>query len=333
MAKTGEKMRRRDFLSGALGTLCVTEAAANGTSVFVSERSISADSPVAPAAAGDLIINEFPSLSEALETFPFEIVTTKGDAAFRKWSSLKESGQTPIILGGDEDLSAIAFGLSFDDRTPKEILQLAKNMEFPVDLQAFNKELNAQQCTQTKIMIAKNDARLPKIVEYNDKGERRELTEEETHAELLSVCDLSYRPPIGRWPLFPPRSYEGPSVSYDVSTGRPLDTVYIALLPTDDWTEAPAYLKWGNWNANPSAEYHVSAFRKWRDDYGAELVAMSRDVVELRVTRRPKSRKEALALAEELYGYCPDIVEQGAGTLSALAAELKGGHWWFFWWD
>ncbi len=31
--------------------------------------------------------------------------------------------------------------------------------------------------------------------------------------------------------------------------------------------------------------------------------------------------------------YCPDIVDQGVGTLDALATVLVSGSVWFFWWD
>jgi hypothetical protein len=53
----------------------------------------------------------------------------------------------------------------------------------------------------------------------------------------------------------------------------------------------------------------------------------------IRVKSRPPTRKAALELAREQYVYCSDIVEQGAQTLSALAAMLMGSGWWYFWWD
>jgi hypothetical protein len=54
------------------------------------------------------------------------------------------------------------------------------------------------------------------------------------------------------------------------------------------------------------------------------LVGLSHDVVNIRVRRRPKTRGEALDLAREQYSYCSDIVDQGVGTLNALAAALMG---------
>jgi hypothetical protein len=35
----------------------------------------------------------------------------------------------------------------------------------------------------------------------------------------------------------------------------------------------------------------------------------------------------------EHYDYCSDIVDQGTGILSKLAASLATHNGWYFWWD
>jgi hypothetical protein len=55
--------------------------------------------------------------------------------------------------------------------------------------------------------------------------------------------------------------------------------------------------------------------------------------LELRVPRPPATREAAVALAIQQYAYCYDIVDQGAGSIDALAASLMNGSVWFFWWD
>jgi hypothetical protein len=60
---------------------------------------------------------------------------------------------------------------------------------------------------------------------------------------------------------------------------------------------------------------------------------MEYDTFELHVSRPPSSREAAMELAEEQYGFCSDIVDQGVESLEALAATLFDGHIWFFWWD
>ncbi|MCJ2187031.1 DUF4253 domain-containing protein [Novosphingobium beihaiensis] len=115
--------------------------------------------------------------------------------------------------------------------------------------------------------------------------------------------------------------------------GQPLEKVHVLFIPTQHGWEVPAYLRWGNWNACPPPEYHVAALRQWHDRFGAELVGMTGDRMDVHVASPPASRDAALGTAKEIYRYCPDIVDQGTGTLSALAAAMVSGHWWNFWWD
>jgi hypothetical protein len=139
-------------------------------------------------------------------------------------------------------------------------------------------------------------------------------------------------PQMGEWPAEAPRSPQL-SVAADLFSGTPLPLTHLIVIPTNDWTTIPAFLRWGGWNDCPAPEYHVAALRSWRDRFGAELVGLGPDVMNIRVSRKPETRSAALDLAREQYEYCNDIVDQGVGTLSALAAGLMENDWWFFWWD
>lgn len=109
--------------------------------------------------------------------------------------------------------------------------------------------------------------------------------------------------------------------------------VLILLLPTREGWQTPAYLGWGNWNSCPEASVHTAIFKRWQQQYGAEPMLIAQDVIEARVARPPQTRDAALSLAREHYLYCADIVDQGVGTLDALAAGLKDAGYWYFWWD
>jgi hypothetical protein len=141
-----------------------------------------------------------------------------------------------------------------------------------------------------------------------------------------------HEPQVGEWPSTPPES-PGLSVTLDLRSQKPLRTTHIVLVPTKDWTTVPAHLHWGGWNDCPAPEYHIAALRSWRDRFSAELIGLGSDVMNIRVEKKPESRTTALDLAKELYAYDSDIVDQGVGTLSALAAALMANEWWFFWWD
>jgi hypothetical protein len=38
-------------------------------------------------------------------------------------------------------------------------------------------------------------------------------------------------------------------------------------------------------------------------------------------------------LARRMYNFCPDIVEQGTGTVAKLAEEVKENQSFYLWWD
>ncbi len=273
---------------------------------------------------------------KALEKFPLKLVESTGDKALAKWQELKAAGQgSPIILAGDKTDALGNLLNPFGPDVPEEpapvddILRLAAGIEFPADLVKQRKaesEFFLQQFK--KDLAAKPDMSLPRITQ-TDGVTTRTLARE----EVLAAMEMEpEEPPLGEWPAKPEPSV-GLTVVSDILTGKPLPKAYVGIAPTDDWTTIPAYLRWGGWNECPAAEYHVAAMRGWRDRYGAELVGMSADTLNLRIATRPKTREEALALAREHYIYCADIIDQGFPSYSALAAYLMANDWWYFWWD
>lgn len=152
-------------------------------------------------------------------------------------------------------------------------------------------------------------------------------------AERVRPFDsLRAEEPRGPWPEDDESSTDF-LTPFEILTGRPRESVSVALMPTPNGWEVPAILGYGGWNACPPPEIHVALLNQWHARFGAELACIDRDVIELHVARPPASREEALRVAREQYLYCPDIVDQGAGTVDALAATLKGGTAWYFWWD
>lgn len=277
--------------------------------------------------------------ADALAHFPLELIETTGAQALAKWQELKSAGRgVPVVLAGEDMMHHFGNLLTpFGPNGPKappprpveDILRAAAEIHFPDDLARRKKaETEAAISTLKGELAANPNLQLPQITEQKD-GKSRAYSRDQIIAELEKP---PREPPVGRWPLWPDKS-PGLTVALDAISGKPAAKAYIGLAPTDDWTTIPAYLRWGGWNDCPAAEYHVAAMRTWRDRYGAELIGMSSDTLNIRVANRPKSRQEALSLAREQYVYCTDLIDQGVQTYSALGASLMANAWWFFWWD
>jgi len=249
------------------------------------------------------------ALSEAeralIETLPFQRHAVPGDRVFAAWQQLRVAGDGyPIIVGDDESLARLAEGLAFDDRESGEILEAAAALQMP------------------EAMAARRRQEHDEAVDY-----LRSVGQEPDGEEMDE-------PPTGDWPAHAPElGVDGPLLAIGVLAQRPLDRANILVIPAASGPEVPAHLRYGNWNECPRAEYHVALLRSWHERYGAELVSMGADTVELRVKRRPASREEALALAREHYAYCNETVDQGTQGLATRAANLMRSDWWFFWWD
>jgi len=137
---------------------------------------------------------------------------------------------------------------------------------------------------------------------------------------------------IGDWPMS--EVVQPELVAHkELLSGRPLEKVFIGLIPTSKSYEIPAFLNFGGWNECPDSEIHVAIMRYWHEKYGADIISVTPDTVECTVKKPPQTKEEALALAKEQFIYCPDIVFQGTGTISNLAASLINAENWYFWWD
>jgi hypothetical protein len=286
--------------------------------------------------------------SEAIANFPFKRVQVRGADALNAWRRLKaENRGTLVVIGDDESLTYLAqpFDPSNDSSTPREILDAASRIRFPEDLFALRKVEDAEDAEFAATWAKLATGPVPSIVESKEGNltifSFRRGTDPVpmgTHGHIIRpdvirdyIARQSRGPQLGEWPS-EPSPWPGLSIATDLY-GEPLAKVYIAIIPTDDWTTVPAYLRWGGWGKCPDPEYHVAALRSWRARYGVELVGLSFDVMNLRTAKRPSTREIALALAREQYAYCSDIIDQGTGTLSALAATLMVSDWWNFRWD
>jgi hypothetical protein len=235
-----------------------------------------------------------PSLD--LAKLPFQYIKSTGVGALGQFEELKrDTSIAPVIVGSDDDLARILEDFHAQTETTESYLKKADQLGL-----AFS------------------------ISDYQ-KSRREDGDVDEEYEEFLKELKSDW-PSTGF-------SLNSPTIVTDVFDGKPLPVVWLLLIPSKASANIPAFLKWGDWNECPQAHVHVAMLRKWQREYGAELVGITDDVLNIRVARRPTSKKEAIVLAEEMFHYAPDVVVQGTESISALAASLMRSDYWYFWWD
>jgi hypothetical protein len=74
----------------------------------------------------------------------------------------------------------------------------------------------------------------------------------------------------------------------------------------------------------------ISIIKTFDKKYSLELIGASGDWCEFLIHNEPKNWTQ---FAKEVYKVCPDVVDQGTGTVEALALEMKKTRRLYFWWD
>jgi hypothetical protein len=227
--------------------------------------------------------------------FPYPLERVPGAQALATLAQLQSAGRgIPILLGEEEALGMMAEIFDDAEDSVDDLILAARAIDVPAWLQARAAELEE---------------------DGDEDGEEEDDIEE------------------SEWPDVDTVANDQLSVHKDILTNEPHAQVVIALIPAAESWMVPCYLRAGGWNECPAAEEQAAVFKYWEEKYGATLACVSSDVIELQVARPPQTREDALALAREQYIFCTDIVEQGTGTVEALAATLLNGRVWYFWWD
>ena len=122
--------------------------------------------------------------------------------------------------------------------------------------------------------------------------------------------------------------------SYWNSDSKMTYPLILAKIPVKNPWEVFAYLPFGGWNECPDTPELMAVAKYWFEQHGAVPAAMSHDELEF-LLPAPVSEKEAIDVAVELYGFCPDVIDQGPedATAGALADVLRQSTVWYFWWD
>jgi len=105
---------------------------------------------------------------------------------------------------------------------------------------------------------------------------------------------------------------------------------HIGILKTTDKYTILKQIATDGINWNITNDSLISIIKTFDKKYALELIGASGDWCEFTIHKEPKSWTQ---LAREVYKVCPDVVDQGTGTVEVLAGEMKKTKRLYFWWD
>lgn len=74
----------------------------------------------------------------------------------------------------------------------------------------------------------------------------------------------------------------------------------------------------------------IERLKKWDAEFGLDLHGAGFDWLEGTLRRPPA---DMARFAAEVFEFCPDVVEQGTGSVEALADEMRKSNTLYLWWD
>lgn len=108
----------------------------------------------------------------------------------------------------------------------------------------------------------------------------------------------------------------------------------LALIPVRRGADVLTALGWSGAANHVSRTAGLSAMaRSWEERFGARLLRLGPDRLDLSVAAPPQNPDHAAAVAAEHWTFAPDRILQETGTIEAYAQEIRGRRTWSFWWE
>jgi hypothetical protein len=106
----------------------------------------------------------------------------------------------------------------------------------------------------------------------------------------------------------------------------------ISIIPGTDKFDILRIQQTNGNNYDISNERVISKLKEWYRRYPFIIIGADYDWVEANFEVFPEG-KALKAFAKEIYKFCPDIVEQGSGSINGLIEEMEETRKLYLWWD
>lgn len=104
----------------------------------------------------------------------------------------------------------------------------------------------------------------------------------------------------------------------------------LALVPSKDDLEYLRMIRPDGINHGLSADDVIEKYQTWNQQFGLKLNGAGRSWLEAEILKDPPDWQ---AFAQEVYQFCPNVIDQGVGSVEILAEEMMNHYSLHLWWD
>ena len=105
---------------------------------------------------------------------------------------------------------------------------------------------------------------------------------------------------------------------------------HVAIIKGNNKFDILKYRRTDGINYGLETEDIIDKISEWDKKYEIDIIGCSRDWVLIKLNKLPQNLDE---FSKEVYEFCPDIVDQGVGSLENLKKSIKIDKELFLWWD
>ena len=114
----------------------------------------------------------------------------------------------------------------------------------------------------------------------------------------------------------------------DIKKGVPYSEVVISKV--DSWKDILRLAESNAVNFDMETEDLIDKLEEYDDNFGISILQAETDTIVVEFISLPE---ELVEIAENIYEFCPDIIDQGSGDINDIIDSLENSNSIFLWWD
>jgi hypothetical protein len=185
-------------------------------------------------------------------------------------------------------------------------------------------EINENIAVEIKTVSKSVIEQLPQINEYG------EVLEEKFEGICTKVPTVNYMVSPKILDFVSKNKSKFQERNYNLFIFDSVESNYLAVIKGKSDAEILKWRQTNGINYDIDNDSIISKLQEWKSKNDFILLGAGMDWLQIQFINQTPDFDE---FAKEVYGFCPDIVDQGVGDVEKLAPEMKRMNGVFLWWD